>query len=802
MIDVFRWLIVVEIIGLAALPVTVLAFGSLPDIGSPFAKILGLILVVWIIWWMGEFVAVGGNAVWLWIVLAVGGIVGWLCMGRQTVAMLRPHVCVIVVEEAIFVAAFLLWCLVRSFHPDIGGSLALLTTEKPMDLMLLQTTSHSSTYPPQDLWLAGSTVNYYYFGYLIMAAVGNMAGTSVLVTYNLALALIFALAAAATYSIIYNLTRKLGWSLLGPLFVVLLGNAHALFFQVAEGKFPWNQGFWYFESSRVVGATAAGAATINEFPLFSLVLGDLHPHLIAIPIVLLAITFALALLVEVRSDRACVRPSTLMLAAITVGSLFATNSWDFPTYLLLCLGAIGVGAWLKWTARPRSVRPITTASTERFAILPQDWLGIAARSGTLLCLSVVAFLPFFLQYKSPANGLGVAHSPTDVTQFTQVFGIPGLVAVGFLAAYIRYRNPFSLRRFFGWFLPASAGNGSIRSSLSTYSVPVACITLIAVIAVLHLWVLLIAVIVAAAAIAALIQRSGAGSEDHLTLSNGLPRADSRAKAEQFTNDQFGLLLVLLAALIVGGTELFYLRDSFDGTIFYRMNTVFKFYYQVWILLGLAAAYGAIRVAQFTRTHGPSAFVTWVAIVAIACGIGGVYTVLGPLSYYGDLTGGTVSLQPHPLNGLEGLAQTDQGDYRAITWLQEHILGQPRILEATGGEYSLFARVSTYTSLPTLLGWEGHEEQWRGNDPVLQQRHAVIDRIYATGSARLAQRLLRQAHVALVYVGPCERQVYGRGPSTCGQSPTVASAPDALMKFGSFMDRVYNRDGVQIFHMHG
>jgi YYY domain-containing protein len=889
--DGLRWLLATEALSLAGMPLVMWTFRSLPDRGAAFSKLLALILITWIIWWASSVAGVGTSAALPWLLLALVGAAGWISYGKASLAAVRANLGVLVAEEALFVAGFVLWAVVRSLHPDIVG------TEKPMDLMLLQTTTHAAMYPPQDLWLAGHTVNYYYFGYLFLSVLGRMAGTSVLVSYNLSLALIFGLALAGAYSISYNLIRHKVWGLFGPLFVVLLGNAHAFFFQVLEGRFPWNSSGWYWESTRIVGETAPGVATtINEFPLFSLILGDLHPHVIAIPVVLLAITFALLIhrdsvrgsIFKVHENRSrgtwenmiCIHPGRLVLAGIAIGSLFAINPWDFPTYLTLAVGAIALAAV--------QARFGSQASESRRANLHR-----AGRSAALLvALAVAAFLPFYLSYQSPTHGVGLVTAATDPGQLAQISGSFGFLVVAFLLFHAWQQGALIPTR--DWRERVIRGRGS-RAADRTKNVALSAAVLaaLAVAAISHRWVLLAGLAVAVAGLYLLFRQSSSGAipvpQHHegegiprRDLSNagddvtpglvsasvasgthppgttsasldpsrgrtpGLPsagdnpvgavtsgphsasddpgrgmphgpapasvdpdmgknpgipqeRADPATGNASATADHFVVLLIALSALLLVATEVVYLRDSFDGGAFYRINTVFKFYYQIWILLGLAAAYAVARPGRALRRR-LAAFALWMGCVAAIVGIGGLYTFLGPLSYYGDLGGGPVVLQLHPLSGLESIATDDPRDYQAITWIRRHITGSPVILEATGGEYTTFARVSTYTGLPTLLGWQGHEAQWRGNVAILSQRHALIDEIYSTGSASLARRLLRSNHVSFVYVGPCERQVYAGGLPVCGQTTPVPSARNALTKFRAFMKLRYDSNGVQIYEM--
>jgi uncharacterized membrane protein len=293
----------------------------------------------------------------------------------------------------------------------------------------------------------------------------------------------------------------------------------------------------------------------------------------------------------------------------------------------------------------------------------------------------------------------------------------------------------------------------------------------------HLWVVLLALTVAVSAFL-------------LATAKSLPSRQ----------DTFVLGLVALGAMVIVLTESVYLHDAFGGAL-YRMNTVFKFYVQAWVLLGLAAAYAAFRVYQIVRRHSRAALVLWLALLGGLAAVGGSYSVLGTISYYSLNSGGAVAFQEQGLNGMAYMKKADPQDYAAIVWLQKHATGTPVILEATGGAYSTFARVSTFAGLPTLLGWKDHELQWRGNVPIIALRQQEIDTIYSTGSASTAEGLLKSNHVSLVYVGPCERQVYGSSSSStgfCGSASSVPSAQNALTKFASFMRVMYSRDGVTIY----
>ena len=140
--------------------------------------------------------------------------------------------------------------------------------------------------------------------------------------------------------------------------------------------------------------------------------------------------------------------------------------------------------------------------------------------------------------------------------------------------------------------------------------------------------------------------------------------------------------------------------------------------------------------------------------------------------------------PPTLDGLAYLKQTDPGEVEAMQWLNN----QPRtqsmvILEATGGQYSRFGRVASATGIPTVLGWAGHEVQWRGSDRALRGRAEDIDQIYQAPDKRQVLPLLQKYNVNYVYVGSLERGKYPGG---------------ALLAFEQVLDAVFKNESVTIY----
>jgi uncharacterized membrane protein len=213
-----------------------------------------------------------------------------------------------------------------------------------------------------------------------------------------------------------------------------------------------------------------------------------------------------------------------------------------------------------------------------------------------------------------------------------------------------------------------------------------------------------------------------------------------------------------------------------------MNTIFKFYFQAWVLMAVSSAFAIYWLGRHTAAGRGWLSPIFRAAFWLLLALGMVYPVLGNAARVGNF-------QPEPtLDGTAYLAAAQPSDYAAIAWLNENVEGAPVILEQPGGPYASYVyegRVSALTGLPTLLGWPGHESQWRGSYEVQAERAPVIETIYKTLDPDAAASLLDEYGVTYVFVGPAERSLYD---------------PRALQKFARFMRVVYENEGVTIYKM--
>jgi YYY domain-containing protein len=903
--SIFLWWIVSTILGMLVFPLAWRLFNRLPDRGYGLSRALGLLLSGYILW-MGASLGILhndlGGALGALILIATIAILLNRKDWRELVQWLRQNRKTIVTVEILFLLSFVLWSIVRAYNPEIQH------TEQPMDLAFLNAILHSETFPPKDPWLSGYAISYYYFGYVLLAFMTRLTGVISTVAFNLGNALWFALAVVGAYSILLNLLSigkqrvRIFAPLLGPVFVVITGNLEILFELLHQKGIFWgkpltseatspfwtwlnierlvnppfdtstwlpNRHWWWWQASRVIyDVNLAGESTemIDEFPFFSFLLADNHPHVLALPFVLLAIAFAfntflggfdrsyrlakvgqnidvskvwkvIAIIVFIAgfvsgtamlvtggeqgeallaTIRAFVIASVLgvglgifglialgrfevalpvrefWIGAWVFGALAFLNAWDFPFYLSLLFLVI---LWHQW-------------GNEGWGFLKRFLITAFG----LVIAGILFYLPWYPTFSSQAGGiLPNLIYPTRFVQFFIMFGVLIVPIFFWLENQVGKWFPIELRRpyllfAFLWLIRNKHGEG--REALRR--VPL----LVAVLIPLGLFLLSLALGLVAYVVIKGDPFISGTVFSHLGVS-GLAPGDafrevfqaafsirftrsltvillatmlfmitwvlilakskdaSREKTEANPN-VFVIFLVGIGTLLVLGPEFVYLKDSF-GT---RMNTIFKFYYAVWILWGLAAAYATIKYWP-KKWNGLKSLRSLIVLPLL---IGLLYPIL---SVWTKTNGFSLSYGP-TLDGMAFRKISNPDDYDAIQWINKNIEGGV-IAEAVGGSYTNYARISTHTGLSTVLGWPGHELQWRGGAEEQGTRESDIEELYTTRSWQEAKDIVDRYGIDYIYVGYLERNSY---------------QPFDERKFLAFADEIYRNNGVTIYAVKG
>ena len=795
--DLIVWLLLIEVLGLLAFPPAYLLLGRLPDRGYTVAKPLGLLLFAFPLWLLGlTRIIPNAPATALFVLLLGAALSGWLFYRNRAaiVPFVQSQWRILAVAEGLFLLLFLLWSLLISDFPAINH------TEKPMDFAFINAVLQSPAFPPQDPWLAGHPISYYYFGHFMLAMpmqLLQIVGFSSNVGYNLAWATLPGLVGMAAFGLTSNLIRlagggrkfAVGFGLTAPLLIVLIGNLEGVFefMQLrglggpefwqwvgvkgleggaAGGFFPQDN-WWWWRATRVIDTVVEGQSldyTITEFPFFSFLLGDLHPHVLSLPFLLLTLSFGLNLFVKpgpLRLGWLRENPVTAGAIALLLGALAFINIWDFPIYALL------FGALLLVKIYGSAMNEPTRVFSLRFnrgkAALGQASGNAALLMAPLLLAAVILFLPFYLTLDSQASGvLPVLGPGTRLLHFLIVIGLPFLIGLSFL-----------LRQ-----LPGVSRPGPNESPSIVLMLAVALLPILLWLGMALAWGVITGDLNAALATAAgrllltLPLLAVAGLAGYCAL--------QRAARRQEMAMAFPLLLLSAAAYLLAIAELFYLVDFFGN----RMNTVFKLYYQAWLLLGIAGAFGLYYWYAHRASRNDWATAgnyAWLVLAAALVAASLYYPIGAALERTGWFQE-RHTFRDNTLDGLAYVRDTAPGEYAAIQWLREEA-EYGRMVEAVGDAYSAYGRVSAATGLPTILGWPGHEQQWRGGSELFEGRAEEVAQIYQSQDPVVVRPLLEKYNIRYIYLGSRERASYG-----------VSALPD----FGGLLQIPFQQEGVVIY----
>ncbi|MFM2308829.1 MAG: hypothetical protein RLY87_950, partial [Chloroflexota bacterium] len=629
-------------------------------------------------------------------------------------AQLRAQRGTILRHELLFLASFAGLVLIRMANPDIwhpiwGG-------EKPFEFGILNAVLRSPVMPPYSPFFSGGTLNYYYYGYVLVSLPLRLTGIAPEIGFNLILATLYALMITGMGTLVWRIT-KVRWPwVLAVLVTGVLGNL--------AGAFPvgWARGFGevitaFRENDATVAASVLGdwfmgpsrviPSTITEFPFWSFLFGDLHAHVIAMPFLMLALVLAWYAL-----EAASLPSIWWLLSGLTVGALAITNSWDTPTLVVIFTGALVRRVWVsdhRW----------------RFPLAILQGCAVAG-------LAVAFYLPFFQQYAPQVGAIDMIKTASPWAAWSAVWGlflIPSIIITVLLAWKHRLMRIVTATVLL--FL-MSAG------LLLEYFPQPALAPVLSYLDNPRIW---IAVLVALL-IPVLLKRQS----DNMLW--------------------FGLWLTCIAWGLTGAVEYVYLRDHMSDGDWYRMNTVFKFGMQSWLLLtvGIAATLPALTKKLDEMPRIPATVLAAAMLVPLLLG------AAFPL-------GGIPSRVMYKINDeqqptLDGLAFMDEGtydaydktipfkpDYQAMQWLKKNVKGSPVVLQSSIEFYRGYGvRIAANTGFPTVVS-PLHESEQRNPD-VVGARDADVVEFYRSEDPAVKRRILSKYRVSYVVVGIIERAAYG------------------------------------------
>jgi uncharacterized membrane protein len=652
---VVRWWGVLFLVGAVAFSLTKRLFVGWFDEGYFFSKAVGMAVVTWIVYAMGTVRILPFSTVSILVALGVVFVFGLVGNrgNRADKGNKRNRVFMIFAEELSFLVALLFWSWVKSHEPSIRG------LEKFMDFGFMKSILNTQYFPASDMWYAGGSINYYYFGHIVTAVLTKLSGIDLAYTFNLMLATIFALTLTMSFSIGVQLLTmghigrigkigQIGGGLLTAFLVTLAGNLQTLY-AFTKGyvgdnvqpfwKLLWPIGeylqkvpdgmkaYWYANATRFI------PYTIHEFPGYSFIVSDVHGHVLSLPFVLLTIAMLIG---AAHASR-----FTLIFYGFLMGVLLMTNVLDGPIYLGLLVITLGVS----------------------------NWKTMAEKLGLVVIAAGITALPFLTHFKSFVSGIAVNCPPA----FLANTKIGPLIFEG--TEKCQHSPIWMMLILWGFFLYCG------------------------------FW---------------LVVR--------------LTTAEKMLRIFFF----FSIALIIFP-------EFFYFKDIYP--MHFRSNTMFKLGYQAFILFSLVSGYSIVRIL-----FGGSLRIKKLLFAVFLLPqlfLVSIYPVFAVRSYFGELK------KYEGLDGLGWIRREYPSDFAAINWLNS----QPThgiLVEADGDSYTDYARFSTFTGHPTIVGWAVHEWLWRGSYDVVAPRREEVRQIYEETDVEQTKSLLNTYRVRYVVVGALER----------------------------------------------
>ncbi len=791
LVGLLIWYAFILLLGLATYPIIRKVMPGLADKGYPLSRAFGLLLFGYFAWLSGS-VGIPNTRLTIAVVffglLLTGGVLAYRQRDelKQEWAAKRSYFLMV---EGLFLLFFLVDLFIRYGNPDLwhpgkGG-------ERPMDFSYFNAVIKSTSFPPYDPWFAGGYINYYYYGFVLVATPVKLLGIVPSIAYNFILPTLFATVGICAFSLGWNLlathrpqeaesdgdAAPFTAGLSASFLTILLGNLgtlqlfHNRLQQMgALGTFTWDSTFaqrlnwtlaglkllfsgatlpigpgdWYWDPSRVI--PPKGGNEITEFPLFTFLYSDLHAHMLVMPIALLAISWALSVVASKAWRQEQARPESerwwsalfsLVAGGLIIGAVYPTNLSDSYTYLLIGIIALTYAVW-------------RYADTD--SLYKRLALTLASVAGLYL-LSKYLYLPYRLWYGQAYSALDPWNGPfTPLASYFTHWGLFLFIIVSWLAWETRE-----------WMAntPLSA-----LKKLKPYQLLIegALIALV----ILVLWTQYRGTSVGWVA---LPLAAWAG----VLLLN--PRLSDSKRLVSFLVGTALFITVLVDVVVVRGD-------------IGRANTIFKFYLQAWLMLAVSS--GAMLAWLFNDLlrwlPGWRGF--WQTSLTLLVAGAAMFTITGTM---GKIQDRWIVEAPRTLDAMGYMAYANYDDfgrrldlsedYRAIRWMQEHVQGSPVIVEANCPEYRWCTRFTMYTGLPGVVGWNFHQRQQRVYTSVqVEERVASVGNFYNSIDPAFIRAYLKKYDIRYIVVGQVERAAY---------------TPEGIAKFeqldGTLWKSVY-RDG--------
>ena len=704
-LDIFKWYIAIQILSIIGFILGYKLFSPLKYHGLSVSKAFGLFILSIGTWFIcnEKLALLPYSNLTLYIITAIFG-----CFAYYVYSNNKEELNNFIVQnkkyllsiEVSFLIFFLIFVLLRTYTPNIEG------TEKPLEFVVINSLLNGSYFPPQDIWLASKSLNYYYFGQYIFCNVIKLTFINPSIAFNLINPTVLALVLIGSFEFIFELTNKIKWGVLAAFMTGLMGNLEPI---TEVFKFGWkSESFSWWSAGHII------PCSFPEFPYWSYLHSDVHAHFLVHPFTILflflLITFIRSgsFLINVKDFKSPEKLAKNIFYCTLVGSFMLINSWNYPCAIALTLAGLFIHCYKNL--------PKTGLMTNILRIFPPCLFYI-------IC-SYIIYLAFYAFYSSPIEGIGFVSPETRTTldQFilligTFLFPICIYIVLIFIKSILINKNI----KF----------KDKILLTLCLLILPVL------------LYILTKSIVVVLSTIIW-----------QFFLIKLLTRKLNTNEAVIYSISFLVFSLILVC-------EFIFINDMFNGE-FERQNTVAKSYIQLLLLLPIATSYimyqldSQLNFNKYFRYFYLTTITTLIILSSIFLFIGTSVKNDNFQHMYK-----TYNWHVPTLNGSYYIKEKYGSEYDGIQWLIKNTTKEDIVLEAEGIPYSHFGRVAAHSGVASLLNWSGSLNVLRGQYFYLisNPRTDAIKKIFTSIDKNEAKQELTLNKISYIFIGSLEKSTY-------------------------------------------
>lgn len=829
---VLKWWLIVQILGWIAFVLLFPLASYLPDRAYGISKAVGIALFAWICWFLASIKAFPlsrfqGLAVFiLLLVLAYR-------MWKNHREAIKEFVCekwkLLLGMEVLYLILWAVFLIVRAYHP------AAYDGERSMNVSFVHATYRAETFPPEDPWICGYGINYYYYGQAVLSIVGKFIGIPPEYLFNIGGTCISALTGLGVFSLAYILCRRVWISILALYLSLFAGHLISYFnfvrcFKVgfpnqapgmdglvmsvkvgivdclaqigsilsfiwmciltylgqaspdfmaklnAIGRPFWDIMFWNNAHGLIPGTAA------NEFPYWTNLFMDFHAHMLAVPFTLAFLTLLYGYFLRpCHENRLSILGGMTFFLGLLLGTVICTNTWDVPA---LGFGLLFILA-VKFFRESELVNPKQTRTSwmapESLQTLFSEHI---APLLLIVAFALLLFFPFhfnFISRVSSVKWMTEGQTPllTYLAMWTHLL-LPITIAI-FLLAVLRKDGRISFIRLMLFFicLFLSLTIALYITSQNPFHYPAPHQSY---------W--------------------GTGTPLNYTVAGLfipflLILFLSMWRRDRSHDFVYTCLIGVLGLGLSMGIEFFYVREGWSEPD-HRWNTAFKFNLQVWYYFAIFAALSSVwvweNIKQWSVATGWN--ITGIVLRSIYAiimftliGISVPFAVIAPalVTQTAGAYGRDAKGEMPSLDSLGWLKQQNYSAYSAVQWFNRFAVGQPHIVEYAVNDYYGPARFSSNTGLPALIGWPHHTgERIHYNDEKTMRVQAVR-KIYTTSDKEEVRRLLGRYQIDYLIFDSIARNDGHSAYPPLGDEPL-----NRFEKWGDMLRLTYRMGDTSIF----